>query len=209
MGDLHGRYDLLKAAMNRAGFNKKTDRLFSVGDIIDRGKQSGKCLRLLEKPWFYMVRGNHEQMMIDAFSGVDRYQWLSQYGRWTRKLSEKDCLRIARRLDALPLSLTIKGKGYKFGISHAEPANRHWPANHDDPNVRQRLMWGRRIIRNRPKSRVKGVAFTVHGHTPLKQPVWVGNRYFMDTGAWYSGQLTFRLADDLHEEITLNQTSFS
>lgn len=47
VGDLHGCYDLLMAELEKVEFNKETDLLISVGDLIDRGKQNLECLQLL------------------------------------------------------------------------------------------------------------------------------------------------------------------
>ena len=48
VGDIHGHYDLLKTELKTVGFDKQKDRLFSVGDIIDRGPKSEECLTLLD-----------------------------------------------------------------------------------------------------------------------------------------------------------------
>jgi len=37
IGDLHGCYELLERLLDAVGFDKSKDRLFSVGDLIDRG----------------------------------------------------------------------------------------------------------------------------------------------------------------------------
>jgi serine/threonine protein phosphatase 1 len=47
VGDLHGCYDLLQRVLGEVGFDTTCDRLFSVGDLIDRGPNSLKCLELL------------------------------------------------------------------------------------------------------------------------------------------------------------------
>ena len=44
VGDLHGCFDLLQRLLHEVEFNKVTDRLFSVGDLIDRGQDSFKCM---------------------------------------------------------------------------------------------------------------------------------------------------------------------
>lgn len=64
VGDLHGCRDLLEIELDRVGFDQSRDRLFSVGDLADRGPDSLGCLRLLLEPWFFAVRGNHEDMML-------------------------------------------------------------------------------------------------------------------------------------------------
>ncbi|WP_156411270.1 hypothetical protein [Alishewanella sp. WH16-1] len=38
VGDVHGRNDLLSKCLTCVNFNKSTDRIFSVGDLSDRGK---------------------------------------------------------------------------------------------------------------------------------------------------------------------------
>ncbi|STI47003.1 serine/threonine protein phosphatase 1 [Escherichia coli] len=49
-------------------FDPWRDLLISVGDVIDRGPQSLRCLQLLEQHWVRAVRGNHEQMAMDALA---------------------------------------------------------------------------------------------------------------------------------------------
>ena len=67
VGDLHGCFSLLERLMKEVSFNKNHDRLFSVGDLIDRGPESLRCLQLLSEPWFYAVKGNHEDMFLELF----------------------------------------------------------------------------------------------------------------------------------------------
>src|SRR3546814_19725952 len=65
VGDLHGCLDLLQVELARIAFDPTRDRLFSVGDLTDRGPDSMGCLRLLREPWFYAVPGNHEDLLLD------------------------------------------------------------------------------------------------------------------------------------------------
>lgn len=65
VGDIHGAFDLLDKALEEVGFDPAKDRLISVGDLIDRGKNSRRCLDYLEQPWFYALRGNHEDIFMD------------------------------------------------------------------------------------------------------------------------------------------------
>jgi serine/threonine protein phosphatase 1 len=67
IGDLHGCFGLLQRLMAEVNFNYANDRVFSVGDIIDRGPESFRCLELLAEPWFFAVQGNHELMMQEFF----------------------------------------------------------------------------------------------------------------------------------------------
>ena len=81
VSDIHGMYYKLLNKLDSFGFDFSKDRLFSVGDIIDRGPDSLKCVELLNEPWFFTVRGNHEQAAIDYSKGFmsawEYEQWVS------------------------------------------------------------------------------------------------------------------------------------
>ena len=69
IGDLHGEFDTLEHALETLGFQPARDRLFTVGDLIDRGPRSADALEWLETGRFAgSVRGNHEQVMIRALT---------------------------------------------------------------------------------------------------------------------------------------------
>ena len=57
IGDLHGCYDDFLAKLEEVGFNFDEDLCLSVGDLVDRGKQSLDCFNLIYKSWFKAVRG--------------------------------------------------------------------------------------------------------------------------------------------------------
>ena len=84
VGDLHGCVDYLNTLMRHAGFDPSSDRLFSVGDLVDRGPDSPGALELLEQPSFYPVMGNHDAMLLAV---------LMQQDESVRDLSEVDQVR--------------------------------------------------------------------------------------------------------------------
>jgi len=209
VGDIHGCYDELMEQIRYAGFDNSGDRLFSVGDLIDRGPESEKCLSLLQEPWFYMVRGNHEEMLINACGGGgESYSWWSSYGSWAKWIDPEEMEAWAKRFQSMPLAITLDGEGYTVGICHAEPDGQDWMTMRDNQRSAEVMMWGRRVLRNPPDYDVDGVGFTVHGHTPLDRPTWVGNRYFMDTGAGHGDALTVRKIDDIWAELRNKQSIF-
>lgn len=190
-GDLHGHIELLMEALSYEGFDKSKDRLFSVGDLIDRGPESLRCLKLLDEPWFYAVRGNHEQMMIDWAMGESFPQWKSNFGMWTQNLSDSEISTWVARLMKLPISMTLAGPDYAVGICHAEPSGFDWTEMINDKNCFQQMMWGRKVLRGEVDARpVTGVDITLHGHTPVPKIRRIGNRYFLDTGAGMGDHLT-------------------
>ncbi len=84
VGDLHGHPDVLYQLMDQVGFDVDTDRLFSVGDLVDRGPNSAAALDLLDAPWFYPVLGNHDAIprwshILPAACG-----FMITAARWTR-----------------------------------------------------------------------------------------------------------------------------
>lgn len=62
VGDIHGHFDRLEVALAAVRFSPEKDRLFSVGDLVDRGPESADVLKWLERPWFHPICGNHELM---------------------------------------------------------------------------------------------------------------------------------------------------
>ena len=64
VGDVHGCFTKLRASLDAVGFNLERDRLFSVGDLVDRGPESDRALEWLAQPWFHAISGNHEDMAI-------------------------------------------------------------------------------------------------------------------------------------------------
>lgn len=70
VGDVHGYFSKLQQALDAVQFDPQKDRLFSVGDLIDRGPQSERVLQWLMQPWFHAVRGNHEQIAMEYLDGL-------------------------------------------------------------------------------------------------------------------------------------------
>ncbi len=124
-GDLHGSLTRLCEAMEFIGFNKNTDRMFSVGDLVDRGPDSLGCLRLLNEPWFFAVRGNHEQLMNDYYTeGPYGYYWSQNGGRWgILEQENKEVLSLSLKASELPLMISVEqNNGSIFHVIHAELA---------------------------------------------------------------------------------------
>jgi serine/threonine protein phosphatase 1 len=155
-GDLHGCFDLLEEALQPLCFDKTIDRLFCVGDLIDRGHDSVKALEYLQKDWFYCIRGNHEQMFLDWCTETmpgTRYEnfrmhmqngglWVADYlGIHVQDLMETIILEVditekfpdlipwAVALNQLPNAIEIKSSQKTIGLIHAEiPKSINWDA---------------------------------------------------------------------------------
>lgn len=193
VGDIHGCYSLLTFALEQLNFNYKKDRLISLGDIIDRGPESHLCIKLLEKPWFKAISGNHESMFCNLEN--DLYTFLANGGEWIYEHdhegfnSQQEWYEHYKKItQTLPRAATVKTpQGFSFGLIHAEYLGAEW--NKIDLNAAS-LIWGRNRIRSKNTSKVSGVDHIFCGHTPVDEPITLGNTTYLDTCAFYDGKLS-------------------
>ncbi len=119
VGDLHGSLAMLETLLRHVGFDAARDRLFSVGDLVDRGADSAGCLALLDEPWFFAVLGNHEEMMAANDS-----DWMRNGGGWIFGVSQDarpEVNRLIEKAGKLPLWRTVELPGNRrFHVVHAE-----------------------------------------------------------------------------------------
>ena len=89
--DIHGCYDECRALLEKMSFDEETDTLINLGDTIDRGPmiyETFLYLRGLKERMgerCILIRGNHEQMMLDAVEngGRDKDLWYYNSGEKT------------------------------------------------------------------------------------------------------------------------------
>ncbi len=196
VGDIHGCFALLRKAMDKVGFDQSCDRLFSVGDLVDRGPRSEEAVEWLRHPWFHAVRGNHEQMAINFANGHNHaFHYERNGGRWFIDTPEDVQQEIAKAFDAMPIALDVWTDLGLVGVVHAEPVPHDWREftrllESGDTRVRDVAMWSRDRIELQETALVANVAAVYVGHTPLKQPLSLGNVHYIDTGAVFGGTLT-------------------
>ena len=78
VGDIHGHFSALEMLLLQVNFDPEHDRVFSVGDMIDRGPESWRVIEFLNHPWFHSIMGNHEQMLLDsAFNPSIDKNWVN------------------------------------------------------------------------------------------------------------------------------------
>lgn len=163
VGDLHGSLCLLEGLLDHVQFNKSTDRLISVGDLVDRGPDSLGCLRLLRQPWFHAVMGNHEDLMLNFLAGnpIGNW-WFPNGGNWwhsiTPELREEVTALCKEAVQHLPFVITVEQKnGRKFHVVHAEFASDEELTDENLPELLPNLMeacsedgpfpiWGRSLF---------------------------------------------------------------
>lgn len=199
VGDIHGMFRMLEAQLGVLEFDTSKDRLFSVGDLVDRGPESYMFDRWLDKPWFHAVKGNHEQMMIDAarddsFEGKSAAHHFINGGEWMYGLPdvEQQCYAIVA--DELPIAIEVETDKGLVGIIHAECPLDDWGLfkslySDNKEYFDQVAMWSRKRIKSGYTTHVSGVVDLYVGHTVMidTNPHTLGNVHYIDTGACFDG----------------------
>ena len=113
IGDIHGCVHTLKDLLNRVSYSSQTDTLVFIGDYIDRGYFSYEVVDMLIKLQHQVgkdkvvcLRGNHEQMAIDAYRHGDYPLWYRNGGHTTEYSFEKNGQDLANAIswfETLPL----------------------------------------------------------------------------------------------------------
>lgn len=186
IGDLHGHFRALRRELRRAGFDPAVDRLFAVGDLVDRGPRSEEAVDwILNKPWFHPVRGNHEQVAIECAQGcVDLECYIRNGGAWFVGLAADMQRAIAEVFSKLPLAIDVETRAGRIGIVHTEVMG-DWDAftasvaNVDGP-VAISALWGRKRFQSRDTTAVRGVAAVYVGHQMVSPIGRLGNTLYID-----------------------------
>lgn len=162
--DWHGLADRAKLLVSMTNWNPETDDLVVLGDLIDRGPDSLGCIAYaqeLEQQGAVILKGNHEQMAVDAFRdcvearGNGMFEFHLNNGGlkfWEQKPAYM--LPTIRWMDHLRLYFQ-RSDGYVF--VHAEamlkspPGNYtvvfgHTPTNHLRPDRENRIYHGEQCI---------------------------------------------------------------
>lgn len=199
VGDIHGCYDKLIALLDQIETHAGGAPFTCVflGDYVDRGPQSREVVALVKRlctadktrDRYVAVRGNHEQLMIEACDSLDDDEmddWFSNGGDVTLASykSQEDDLKVHLSwLDSLPLFHETE---HHFFV-HAGVTPRH-PLNEQPDEV---MLWTRNW-EGRDHDFGKHI---VYGHNPADEPRLMPHSTGLDTGAVYGGRLSAGVFD--------------
>ena len=212
VGDIHGMFSHLRSLLDEIGFDPGADRLFSVGDLIDRGPESAAALDWLDHAWFHACRGNHEQLAIDSDDPVQYDLWINHNGgAWWLDLDDAVRARFREAFAELPIAIEVETASGVVGIIHADvPPLVPWDRFMEllrahDPDASFHALWSRdRVQGAGPRLPVRGGVERVYcGHTPTRTTIRIENVHYIDTGAVYirEGYAAARLtAVQIHPE---------
>lgn len=214
VGDIHGCFTRLADELERIGFRANVDRLFSVGDLVDRGPESEQSIEWLNHSWFHPVRGNHEDMAIRFPEGnMDVGKYAANGGAWNIGLQPYESLAFSDAFNNLPVAIQVETSTGTVGIVHADCPTPTWAQLVDAltlfaglvPGVKNPLppglgrvmlksiyeacLWSRdRVQGYGNQGEVSDVRAVVVGHTPMQRFTSLGNVLYIDTGAVFKGR---------------------
>lgn len=202
VGDLHGCRTELERVMRERGVDPdRGDRVFCVGDLVDRGPESMQCLSLLREDWFFAVLGNHEQFMIEAIGDGDPsaiINWTRNGGKWSFEQSDQALrqaldLVISHMSVALEVPCIVADRQHRFGVIHSDVTSEQWGDFFPPEDL-----WDRHRVKLDIQRPIVGIDQVVVGHTIHPDPARYGNLVNIDTGAFApKGRMTLLSAEEI------------
>lgn len=228
IGDIHGRHDLLLAALDRIEQHHvalpKPQALYvlMLGDLVDRGPESARVLQFVHSVQnrtngMVVLKGNHEEMMVRAVDGEPGLMraWIRSGGSDTLRsfgieLPQEEAeiatvtAELRRKLSPQllewmrALPLTAQSGDYLFCHAGVRPGV---PLKRQ---VRDDLLWIRDEFLTSTQDHG---AMIVHGHSVSTELQMRPNRIGIDTGAYRSGVLSvLYLENDRREVISIRES---
>jgi serine/threonine protein phosphatase 1 len=195
IGDIHGTFDLVLEAMRQVGFDGTKDRLFSVGDTVDRGPGSPRAIAFLAQPYVHAIRGNHEDMFLEIYADGEpdedtlRFCTSRNGMSWWMDLDRPARRALIAAFAKLPVVIETTTARGTVGFIHAEVTpGLTWAAflaniESGCPKTTEQALWGRGRIQKGDMNGVVGIGRLFVGHTPIASANRLANVYYVDTGA--------------------------
>ena len=223
VGDVHGEFPTLEALLAHVGFAPERDRLFALGDLVDRGPRSTDALAWMETGRIALsVRGNHEQMLLERIESAETEpgaRGLMLHEWFTRDVERSSWTRWKTMIRAMPFAATIRTRAGTVGLVHATPTARHWDTllekltAGDTDTIWTAINSSARARNDARRAKhegipvsgpIDGVRAVITGHTIVENVQRTGNVWHIDTGAGFAnGRLTLaRIDTDAIETVT-------
>lgn len=190
VGDVHGYFNRLATALIEVGFDPLVDRLFGVGDLVDRGPESHLVRYHMEQPWFASVTGNHE-LMLREYAKIPPHKWGRHGTEWFYDVSQKERLEYAKLFKTMPIAIEVETPNGLVGIIHADCMENDWaftmerlksPKNNRDfKDMLSTVLWSRQRWMYQGDLPVANIHAMVVGHVCVTEPTRLGNTYYIDT----------------------------
>jgi len=189
IGDIHGCCKTFKKLLLEKIHIRKSDKIYCIGDYIDRGKDSKGVIDFilslrLNGFQIHTLRGNHEQMMLDAPINDKKLNYWLKYGG-TETLQSFSVTSIN---EIQPKYISFL-KRTKFYIKTKNYIFVHAGLNFFDDNIfedKESMLWLRDYSENEPLLQNR---ILIHGHTPEPLDFIInqtGNMINIDAGCVYN-----------------------
>ena len=201
VGDVHGEFPALSHALRSLRFEPGKDRLFGLGDLVDRGPASADAIEWIKQGRFRTcVRGNHEQFLLEAITDLD----YASMPDWFVNIAANDAARRQWRssLLSLPIALTVHTAHGPIGLVHAAPTHVRWETmiaklSSDNTDEARQTVWtamssttrtrgntsGKGAFAAPARGWIRGVRAVLVGHVIVTHPRISDNVWSIDTGA--------------------------
>lgn len=201
VADIHGNYNEFMLCLEHLNFDFSKDRIFSLGDIVDRGSNDVKAMSLLDEPWFNAIMGNHEAMIVESYydnAYANGNAWASQIYYTEGHPDKQKLIHFTEKAKNLPFIFDIRDSesDKRWLCAHAEvPSlcfkneNVSFDALMEDADSRYytelflrecNVIWGRYQLHF--DDYFPQVDWVFHGHTIMPNAIKKGNRLYMDQG---------------------------
>lgn len=208
--DIHGMYDKFLEMIKKIDF-KKEDKLYVIGDSIDRSLDSIKTItHIMNTSNMFLILGNHELSMLDYYRGKwaheswADHEWFTIGGELTRKKFiqlDKECKKeILDYIESLPSYLIINNFVLVHGGFYCEKdevtlEEALYHSNKDE------LAWNREFFED--DKRLTGYT-VIMGHTPVAYfgedtIIHKNGKILIDCGCVFGGKLACLRLDDMKE----------
>lgn len=200
VGDIHFKTIDLHKGLTALGFDKSVDRVVGVGDVIDRGPGVLDGLKLLGESWFFTVKGNHEQMLIDDYRENPNAVYAANGARWWMSIADDSKPMIIEKLESLPSAIEIESIRGTVGVVHADvPAGMSWQdfaGSLDNAQIENVAFWSMTRVIKHYREGVPGIWRVCTGHTWVPQPLRLGNFLALDATGGAAGPLAIYCVQD-------------
>lgn len=133
VGDIHGNYTLLLTLLDHLKFDFASDRLFSTGDLVDRGPEPNEVLNLIDESWFHPVMGNHDFYIPQFAHDIITLSFWLYDASWAQDLAfgknfmDESTPEVVNwwktnyaRIMSIPMMNTVEHDNGNFHVIHAE-----------------------------------------------------------------------------------------
>ncbi|MBQ1470069.1 MAG: metallophosphoesterase [Schwartzia sp.] len=206
VGDIHGEYQRMRSLFDAMDYRPEEDLLVFLGDYIDRGAESLRCLaevKSISETYQNVItlRGNHESLLLDHFVEHGIEDIIAKEGIWLENGGDDTLYQLRRLYEKSPAEFESM-LGFVKGLKRIAVVGREFIFTHagflKKPYLKQKeeMLWVRRDFYNG----YAGKQTVAVGHTPVQRlraesdgtPILQKNHIWLcDTGSFrYDGHIS-------------------